>query len=153
MRNDVERFIRNFVKSEEVFNLFASGYCYHFAHILKAAFGRGEVCWVVGRAHIVWVDEDGCAYDVGGLYVDYSELRPAEYLGKLIVDFIHNGDRYICRDEDFHTWCNSMDSNDMFEITRIWLNIPKELLKMYDDMGFDAEEAALRYWREKITGG
>ena len=46
-------------ESEDVlYKQFSSGYCYYFAHMLQAAFGRGEVCWAAPYGHIVWVDEE-----------------------------------------------------------------------------------------------
>ena len=53
-------------------NQFMDGYCYYFAHILKTAFNRGDVCWVIGDSHIVWVDTDGIAYDADGEFNKYN---------------------------------------------------------------------------------
>ena len=53
-------------------NQFMVGYCYYFAHILRTAFNRGDVCWVVGDSHIVWVDTDGIAYDADGVFNKYN---------------------------------------------------------------------------------
>lgn len=50
---------------------FMIGYCYYFAQILKSAFNRGTVCWVVGESHIVWLDDDGIAYDADGVFNKY----------------------------------------------------------------------------------
>ena len=47
---------------------FKNGYCYYFAHMLKLAFNRGEVCWAAPNSHFVWVDDDGIAYDIDGKY-------------------------------------------------------------------------------------
>ena len=47
---------------------FRSGYCWHFAHLLKATFDRGEVCWCAPFGHMVWVDIDGTPYDIEGVY-------------------------------------------------------------------------------------
>lgn len=47
---------------------FRSGYCWHFAHMLKDTFARGEVCWAAPFGHFVFVDSDGTPYDVEGKY-------------------------------------------------------------------------------------
>lgn len=69
---------------------FRNGYCYYFAHMLKQAFGRGEVCWAAPFGHMVWVDADGTAYDVEGLYTDGEEayLVPESCLGDSVKDFM-----------------------------------------------------------------
>ena len=53
MNNEVCTFINTIVHSEEIRNLFMTGYCYHFAHILKATFERGEVCMCFPFGHFV----------------------------------------------------------------------------------------------------
>ena len=67
---EVLRFIYDFSvkqgygEAEDVlYQQFASGYCYYFACMLKAAFNRGEVCWAAPYGHIVWVDENDIPYD------------------------------------------------------------------------------------------
>ena len=49
---------------EEFRKLFTQGYCWHFAKMLQATFGRGTVCVAFHIAHMVWVDTDGTAYDI-----------------------------------------------------------------------------------------
>lgn len=74
-----------------IYNLFACGYCYYFACMLKEAFGRGTVCWHKGFSHVVWVDEDDIAYDIGGIFMDYEKggLVPIEELGEQVIQFKH----------------------------------------------------------------
>lgn len=69
---------------------FHAGYCYYFAHILKTAFNRGEVCWCSGLGHMVWVDTDGTPYDIEGINNSECEYYiPEKYLGDYIEDFKH----------------------------------------------------------------
>jgi hypothetical protein len=77
-RREVIEFIANVlyhnsIDNSSIYQLFACGYCYYFAVILKDAFKRGEVCWHKGYSHIVWVDDDDTAYDIGGVFYDYGE--------------------------------------------------------------------------------
>lgn len=67
-------------------NQFMVGYCYYFAQILKSAFNRGNVCWVVGESHIVWVDTDGIAYDADGVFNKYDGSIDNWYNGSLIPE-------------------------------------------------------------------
>lgn len=69
---------------------FKAGYCWHFAHILKNTFKRGEVCWAAPFGHIVWVDVNGVPYDAEGLNEGEQMYNiPESYLGDFIKDFIH----------------------------------------------------------------
>lgn len=84
---------------------FRHGYCYYFAHMLKMAFGRGEVCLAASEDHFVWKDEKGVKYDIDGVYTGDSTLFiPESYLGNTVNAFMHvNGvyvdttDQEICR--------------------------------------------------------
>lgn len=70
--------------SEILRRQFTAGYCWHFAHILKATFSRGTICWAAPRAHIIWLDTNDQAYDIEGLfsseitraYLPVDELDP-----------------------------------------------------------------------------
>lgn len=110
-RKDVLEFIYNIVNKfsyinlescETIENLFACGYCYYFALMLKDAFG-GKVCWHYGHGHIVWVDETDIAYDIHGVFTDYNEgeLIPIDKVDKRIIErFRHRGhDRDISNAE------------------------------------------------------
>lgn len=81
----------NPVGNEGVYQLFAAGYCYYFASMLKMAFNRGTVCWHKGFGHIVWLDEDNIAYDIGGVFYDYGEgdLVDVSELGSDLKNFLH----------------------------------------------------------------
>ena len=60
-------FLLYFTLSQHILiNTFSAGFCWQFAHMLKATFGRGEVCWAVPYSHFVWVDSDNQAYDCYG---------------------------------------------------------------------------------------
>lgn len=68
---------------------FRAGYCWYFAHMLKLAFGRGEVCWAAPFGHFVWVDTNGVPYDVEGVNFGEQEYHiPERYLGKHVRDFM-----------------------------------------------------------------
>ena len=70
---------------------FMCGYCYFFAHMLKQAFGSGEVCWCAPYGHFVWCNDyngETFAYDVEGVSITAAEFFiPEYYLGELINDF------------------------------------------------------------------
>lgn len=73
---------------EVIRGTFHAGYCWHFAHLLKATFSRGEVCWAAPFGHFVWVDDNGVPYDVEGLNMGEQDYNiPERYLGGLIKDF------------------------------------------------------------------
>lgn len=75
---------------EIIRSTFCAGYCYHFAHMLKHTFKRGEVCWAAPFGHFVWVDDNGIPYDVEGMN-DGEQIYniPESYLGDMIKDFTH----------------------------------------------------------------
>lgn len=69
--------------------IFRHGYCYYFAHMLKLAFGRGNVCLAAAEDHFVWMD-DGVPYDINGVYRGDSKLFiPESYLGDTVNAFMH----------------------------------------------------------------
>lgn len=70
-------------------NQFHSGYCYHFALMLKGLFDRGQVVWLAPYEQIGWQDDDGVVYTVGGVYQDDGEPIPVSWLGDAIKDFAH----------------------------------------------------------------
>lgn len=81
---------RTFEGYEILRSTFRAGYCWYFAHMLKLAFGRGEVCWAAPFSHFVWVDADGTPYDVEG--VNFGEQIyhiPERYLSGHVQDFMH----------------------------------------------------------------
>lgn len=64
-------------------NSINSEYSYQFASILKTCFDRGEICWAFPNNLMVWVDDDGNAYDKNGLIHDDKHLLlfvPERYL-------------------------------------------------------------------------
>lgn len=92
--NEVEEFIETFLSKSksirELEKLFANGFCYHFALMLKGLFNRGEIVWAAPFGHIMWKDVDGVPYDIYGAYgSEYEYLIPIEYLGNDIKDFTH----------------------------------------------------------------
>lgn len=75
---------------EGVYQFFANKYCYYFAHMLKAAFSRGAVCNAAPYGHMVWVDADGRAYDISGVYQgEATDFIPEPCLGRAVGDFKH----------------------------------------------------------------
>jgi hypothetical protein len=80
----------NEAEYEVLRSTFRAGYCWHFAHILKDAFGRGEVCWAAPFGHFVWVDEDGVPYDAEGVNQGEQDYHiPESYLGHYLSGFTH----------------------------------------------------------------
>lgn len=76
---------------EVIRKTFMNGYCFYFAYMLKIAFGRGQLCWAAPHSHIVWVDDNGCPYDVEGVCATEAlHFIPIEYLGDFIEGFMHN---------------------------------------------------------------
>lgn len=96
---DVITFIANILyhsengkdNSEVIYGLFGCGYCYYFALMLQNAFNRGSIMWHTNHGHIVWLDVDGAAYDIGGVFYDYNEgdLSSISDLGDDIENFKH----------------------------------------------------------------
>ena len=83
-----------------IYTQFESGYCYYFAHMLKLAFKRGEVCWAAPYGHMVWVDDDGVPYDISG--VDYSDeafLERSKQIRQIIHDIRRRFWRYLSKKE------------------------------------------------------
>lgn len=80
-------------KTWDIHHLFAAGYCYYFANMLKTAFGRGMICYAYNQDHIVWLDgtssSKDIAYDIYGVSTDWDCLIPIEKLGNEILDFMH----------------------------------------------------------------
>lgn len=80
-----------------IVDLFRAGYCYYFAVMLQTAFGRGTICYVYDRGHIVWVDDDNndfglrTGYDINGVYTEYGQncLIPIEIFQEGVMDFMH----------------------------------------------------------------
>lgn len=68
---------------------FRTGYCYHFALMLKGIFDCGQVVWLAPYEQIGWQDDDGVVYTVGGVYQDDGEPIPVSWLGDAIKDFAH----------------------------------------------------------------
>ena len=76
-------------REEIITDLFRSGYCYYFAHILHEAFQKGEICWAAPFGHIIWQYE-GIAYDIEGVYTgEATMLIPTWFMGQTINDFKH----------------------------------------------------------------
>lgn len=100
---DVEEFINNFMKTDacEAFrSKFRSGYCWHFAHMLKDTFSRGTVVWAAPFGHICFADNDGTIYDIEGKYVGEAYYFVPEELAEIIrpgimKDFKHIPHEYF----------------------------------------------------------
>lgn len=159
---DVIRFIdevncfpdRDGKENDSIDHLFCAGYCYYFANMLKIAFG-GRICYAQDRGHIVWVDCDedvsfeelqkACAYDITGVFDDYERLWPVEYLGDIIVDYMHNGKEFHVS-ESFKDWCDFCKVTEAFAIDIIWGIIPNDdILELYKS-GYDYVGTAYQYW-------
>lgn len=89
--NDFMTYYSTDEKRETIRELFRAGYCYQFAHMLKATFQRGRVVWCAPFGHMAWQDEDDKVYDVEGLY-DNKEVFyfiPEYFLDDAVKDFAH----------------------------------------------------------------
>lgn len=74
---------------EIICSTFRTGYCWHFAVMLKAVFGRGCVCWAAPFGHFVWMDDNNVPYDIEGVYFGEAVYYiPESYLGDALKDFI-----------------------------------------------------------------
>ena len=132
--------------SDDIYDLFANGYCFYFATILQTSFSRGEVCWHRCHGHIMWRDTDGQAYDIGGLFLDArpEDILPVDSsLGSMIVDFLHNGKEFTSTDPDFNEWSKLQDSTPVVALSTIYRLIP---IDERDDSK-SVEDNALNYWR------
>lgn len=144
------------VNSSHIEHIFGSGYCYYFAEMLRLAFG-GTVCWVQDRSHIVWLDgtdlENDIAYDINGVYKDYTRLWPVSYLGDMIDDFkALELDPYIIVDPDFRDWCDfSIDMPVVTAISVIWSIMPMPIIEKYYLRNLDMVESVNIYWSENKT--
>lgn len=69
---------------------FTTGYCYHFAIIMKKMFG-GKIVWHKGYNHILWQDRNKVIYDIRGVYCNYNldEIVPVSELGDDIDSYLH----------------------------------------------------------------
>lgn len=75
---------------EIIRSLFRAGYCWHFAHLLKTTFGKGEVCVAAPFGHFVWKDDNDVTYDIEGVYCGEAfYFIPESYLGDALQDFMH----------------------------------------------------------------
>lgn len=105
---EVIGFIRNFLAKHNTENavgvlqkVFSNGYCYYFAHMLKLAFQRGEVCWCAPYGHFCWLDEDEVPYDIYGICISEADyFIPEHYLGNAVADFLHNGCVYGATEQE-----------------------------------------------------
>lgn len=111
-------------ESDAIYSVFASGYCYYFAVMLKVAFHRGQICHAYPYSHIVWVDDDKIAYDIGGICQDYKELIPVDFYGKALNSF-----RHVCTEEEI-----SIDEqHKIVENIRATTTISKYGLRCYEN--------------------
>lgn len=76
-------------KTNDIYTLFACGYCYYFARMLEDAFPGGTICWAAPFGHITY-QYDGMFYDIGGVYQGEATAQiPIDRLGDAINDFRH----------------------------------------------------------------
>lgn len=89
---------------QTVISLFESGYCYYFAKMLEDNFD-GELMWVKNVGHVVFMAENGVAYDISGVYYDYDEtdLVPMSILGDAVEIFKHGPVEFSMTEEDILT--------------------------------------------------
>ena len=87
-------FIANFLYAQGSNNVdcihdqFRSGYCLHFAIILKNMFKKGEICWCAPFGHIVYLEDD-IPYDIEGVCTSScEEYIPISYIKEGVRDFV-----------------------------------------------------------------
>lgn len=88
--------------AEGIHSHYRSGYCYFFAHMLKAAFNRGQVCWAVPTSHVCFMDEDGIVYDCDGKYSGEAyDMIPEKYCGNILEGYKHlpGYNHFVTREE------------------------------------------------------
>lgn len=142
-RPDVLGFIYDFSsRSSDLYEVFVNGYCFYFANMLREAFNGGDVCWSVGRGHVVWVDDNDVAYDISGVYYDFDQLVSVDYLGALVNDFKHNGWKYTVPDSRISKWCAENKVLDITAVSTLWKCIPTAKL----DFTQTVESDAIKYW-------
>lgn len=134
-KEEVVRFIAEILydarnDQDAIRSFFRAGYCYYFANLLQTAFHRGIICQAEPYGHMVWVDEDGCAYDVEGSYDprehECEQLTDASYLGDLLLDFLHIPGKEYQAPKAFHEWAEFMHMTDTYATTLIYRNLPRE---------------------------
>ena len=92
---EVIRFIGKFIFYKGIKNrhiiqeLFRNGYCLYFAHMLKEAFGRGEVLYVYDDGHFIWKDDNNVKYDVLGVNHTHKMLIPEAQIGDGLMEYKH----------------------------------------------------------------
>ena len=97
VRTEVLQFIAEFRDASKelgtddmgVVSVFTCGYCYYFAVILKTAFNRGRICIADPYDHIVWVDDNGTAYDIDGVNYEWDDLLPIDFSVRELPSFMH----------------------------------------------------------------
>lgn len=162
---DIVRFIAEILfkpgtNPESTTNLFESGYCYHFAVILKDIFKDGEIMLAFPLGHIVYMDSAGFAYDISGPYEpslhDIEYFIPVSFLGSAaLVDFTHSTKSgFTITDfhmpKDFHEWAKDNMMTDMYAMTKIFIMMPKDGINYYKDT---MPQVVYSYWKnskEKI---
>ena len=133
-------------RNDALRSFFHSGYCYYFAVMLQNAFQKGFICIAEPLGHIVWVDDKGCAYDIEGPYLplehDCIVITPVSFLGRTLCDFLHIPGKEYHAPKDFHDWATFMKFTDIFAITKVYQEIPRNQV----DYSIPLEDNAYWYW-------
>lgn len=88
--------------------MYANGYCFHFAHMLKSMF-KGEVMWILGRGHMVFMSDGLVPYDVHGTYpvdIEKAFINVSLLTKNTIEDFSHAETEEHSFVEDLKTLAN-----------------------------------------------
>jgi hypothetical protein len=113
--------------------------------MLKTAFNRGEICWHRNHGHIVWLDVDDIAYDIGGPFTEYNagDLLPVEQsLGSMLCAFTHVTNDFQVQNRTFHVWIQSHNKQDYFVVSDIYRSMPKDVV----NDALSVEDNAFLYW-------
>ena len=120
--------------------------------MLKIAFNRGILCLTEPVGHIVWVDINGCAYDIEGPYLyvehDCERLQPIEFYNDLIFDFMHIPGKEFHACNRLHNWAQEMGFTDTFAVSKIWVDMP-DYFEEFGKSKYDfesCEDAVYSYW-------
>lgn len=73
---------------ESIRSQFRTGYCLHFAMMLKDLFKTGEICWYAPYGHMIYM-HNGIPYDIEGINTsDCKYYIPISYIQEGIRDFV-----------------------------------------------------------------
>lgn len=116
----------------------------YFANCIQA--------WKNLSSYIVWVDDNGLAYDIEGPYIpednECDRLTDISFLGEAIIDFMHVPGKYYHAPKKLHKWAKSQNMTDIYALTSLFRDIPKEKIDYQKNITFNVYQ----YWKENVIG-